>query len=326
MNRVLVTGATGFLGRSLVNRLAGNGNIVHALYRSEEKIRGWDNENIHFFNGTLDNRESLDRAMEGCREVYHLASFVGTWARDSTRIYEQNVGGTVNVLEAAGRAAADKIVLTSTAGVLGPSKGKPVTEDAPLSSNHFTHYDRSKAMAEEKTLEYASRGLPVIIVNPTRVYGPGNLSKSNALTDLVSRYVLGNWRLRPGSGSSIGNYVFIDDAVNCHLLAMEKGRPGQRYIAGGDNLSFDELFEILARVSGIERKLFTIPYGLMLAAAVTFQGAAWLTGWDPPIIPAFIRRYTRDWEFSSEKAKRELGYRPRSFEEGLRETIEWIRG
>lgn len=325
MNTVLVTGATGFLGKRLTMRLAYEGNRVHALYRSEEKIRGWEHENIRFFKGTLNDPDGIDRAMKGCRQVYHMAAFASVWARDPRFFYEENVQGTVNVLEAARKLGVEKLVFTSTAGVLGPSGGGLNTEEKPLPVVHLTHYDRSKAMAELKVQEYVSGGLNAVITNPTRIFGPGILSKSNALTMMIERYLRGKWRLIPGDGSGIGNYVYVDDVVEGHLLAMEKGQPGQRYLIGGDNLSFNDFFKILTEVSGVKHILYKLPVGLMMIIARGFLGIAWLTGRTPPITPAFVRRYNHNWEVSCNKARKELGYRPASFEEGLKKTIEWIR-
>jgi len=242
MNTILVTGSTGFLGRRLATSLAEEGNLVHALYRTDEKIRGWKHDNIRFFKGTLGDKNSIGQAMEGCRQVYHLAAFAAPWVRNPRVIYNENVGGTENILESARRLGVKKLVYTSTAGVFGPSNGELNTEEKQFNGNHFTHYDRSKAEAETKVMKYVAGGLNAVIVNPTRIYGPGNLSKSNSVTMMIEKYIRGKWRIIPGDGSSIGNYVYVDDAVNCHQLAMARGRAGERYIAGGENLTFNELF------------------------------------------------------------------------------------
>jgi nucleoside-diphosphate-sugar epimerase len=325
MKTVLVTGATGFVGRQLAIRLAREGNRVHALYRSEAKIQGWVDANIHFFRGTLGDPGSIERAMKGCRQVYHLGGLVSSWARDFNRYYEENLGGTVNVLESALRQGVEKLVYTSTAAVTGPSNGGINTEANPYSGKHLTHYDRSKAAAEKKVQEYSARGLPAVIVNPTRIYGPGSLSRANAVTRIISRYLDGKWRIIPGDGNSIGNFVYIEDVVHGHLLAMDKGRPGERYLLGGCNLTFNEFFEILASVSGIQRKLIRMPTFLMYFTAGGFLVLAHLTGWNPPITPAFVKRYGQNWAVSIRKAERELGYSPRTIEEGLNQTIAWIR-
>jgi len=325
MNTILVTGSTGFLGRRLATSLAEEGNLVHALYRTDEKIRGWKHDNIRFFKGTLGDKNSIGQAMEGCRQVYHLAAFAAPWVRNPRVIYNENVGGTENILESARRLGVKKLVYTSTAGVFGPSNGELNTEEKQFNGNHFTHYDRSKAEAETKVMKYVAGGLNAVIVNPTRIYGPGNLSKSNSVTMMIEKYIRGKWRIIPGDGSSIGNYVYVDDAVNCHQLAMARGRAGERYIAGGENLTFNELFVQFARVSGVKHWLFRMPVGLMMLAAGGFQVFARLTGWTPPIVPAFVRRYNHNWAVSDQKAEKELGYYPLSFDKGLEKTIEWIQ-
>ena len=325
MNAVLVTGATGFVGRQLAIRLAGEGQRVHALYRSEGKIGDWRDPGIRFFKGSLGDRGSLRSAMKGCGQVYHVAAYVSSWAKDPGIYYRENVEGTVNVLDTALDLGVEKLVFTSTAGVLGPSNGKGmITEDSPPPGQYYTQYDHSKAEAEKKVMEYFSRGLQAVVVSPTRIFGPGSLSTANALTRLIGRYLRGKWRIIPGSGKSIGNYVFIEDVVNCHILAMEKGRPGQRYLAGGHNLSFNEFFSVLEQVSGLKTKLYRMPAPLMMAAAGIFFSWGKLSGWNPPITPSFVRRYQHHWEVSVRKAEKELGYVPLRFEEGLRRTIEWL--
>jgi nucleoside-diphosphate-sugar epimerase len=324
MNTVLVTGATGFLGRQLALRLAQDGQRVHILYRSEAKLKGLEHENIHPFGGNLGDSDSIVHAMEGCNQVYHVAAFALPWAKNSQLFYDENVRGTEHVLFAAKKLGVEKLVFTSSAGVLGPSTGEPKTEETIFKGQHFTHYDRSKAMAEEKVIEYTDAGRSAVIVNPTRIYGPGYIGKSNAVTMMIVRYLQGKWRYIPGDGSSIGNFVFVEDVVDCHLLAMEKGRSGERYLAGSENLSFSEFFRKLAMVSGKEYRLFRIPVRLMTLAAAGMLVTARITGRTPPIVPDFVRRYNHDWLTSSNKAISELGYSPISIEEGLARTIKWF--
>jgi farnesol dehydrogenase len=326
MKRVLVTGTTGFLGNRLVRRLADGDSRIHAFYRSEEKIRGWEHENISFFKGSLEDQDSIESAMQGCEQVFHLAAFAAPWARDNSRFDRENVGGTVNILKSAIKQGVKRLVYTSTAGVLGPSNGQLNTEAKKFTGKHYTHYDRTKAMAEEMVREYTGKGLEAVIVNPTRIYGPGILNPANSVTLMIRSYVEGRWKIIPGDGQSIGNYVYIDDVIDCMLLAMKNGCPGERYLAGGENLSFNEFFNAIAKVSGVKHRLYKIPAPLMILVAGTMLGMAWLTGKPPRITPAFIRRYRQDWAVSTEKAERELGYRPIKFEEGLISTLEWMKG
>jgi nucleoside-diphosphate-sugar epimerase len=324
MKVAMVTGATGFLGRNLTARLAENGVKVHALYRSEEKIRDWNHENIEFFRGSLTDRDSLENAISGCDEVHHLAAYASPWARDNDLFYRENVGGTINILQAAKELGVKKMVYVSTAGVLGPSNGGLNTENKKFTGTHFTHYDCSKAMAEEKVKEFANSELQAVIVNPTRIFGPGVLSSANSLTVMIRAYLEGKWKVIPGNGQSMGNYVFVEDVVDCILMAMEKGKSGERYLAGGENLSFNKLFEIIATVSGKKYRLYRMPQWIMMLAAGLIQGTALLAGKAPRITPSFVRRYQHNWAVSTKKAEDELGYRPLRFEEGLKKTIEWI--
>jgi len=325
MNPILITGATGFLGKSLVMRLAGEGKKVHALYRTEDKIRDWKHKNIHFVKGTLGDVKSIDQAIRGCGQVYHLAALASPWSKDPEIFYRENVGGTENILDSALRHGVERVVFTSTAGVLGPSNDKLNTEEKQYRGDHFTHYDRSKELAETKVKEYIEKGQEVIIVNPSRIYGPGNLSKSNAVTYMIDSFIRGKWRIIPGNGSSIGNYVYVDDVVDCLIRAMIKGRSGERYLAGGDNLSFNDFFYTLARVSGKSHRMFHLPTVFMMVTARGMEYTSNLTGRTPPITPDFVRRYNHNWAVSSEKARQELGYHPIPIEEGLRKTIEWIK-
>jgi nucleoside-diphosphate-sugar epimerase len=325
MSNVLVTGATGFVGKQLALRLAGSGHKVHAMYRSEANINELEHPNIRLFKGTLTDLASIDNAMKGCDQVYHLAAFAAVWTRKPEEIYEQNVQGTTNILESALKHGVKKVVHTSTAGVFGPSGEKPNSEDNPIPETHFVHYDRSKARAEETINTYVRDGMDVIIVNPTRVFGPGKLGDSNGVTRMIRDYIKGKWHIIPGSGQSVGNYVYIDDVVEGHILAMEKGRTGERYLLGGSDLSFNEFFNILKEVTGSHYFLIKVPLFIGISIAAIMLTIAKLTGRMPLITPGLLKRYSHHWAVSSEKARSELGYDPVDFREGLRRTVEWLQ-
>jgi farnesol dehydrogenase len=324
MSTVLVTGATGYLGKQLALRLANSGHKVHAMYRSEGKIGGLEHENVWLFKGNLIDHSSIDKAMDGCDQVYHLAAFAAVWTRKSDMIYEQNVRGTVNILESALKFGVKRVVHTSTAGVFGPSGDNPNTEESPLSETHFIHYDRSKALAEQKIKAYVRDGMDVVIVNPTRIYGPGKLGDSNGVTRMIRDYIKGKWHIIPGNGRSVGNYVYIDDVVEGHILAMEKGLTGERYLLGGSNLTFNEFFNILKEVTGSRYFLIKTPLFIGISIAAIMLTMAKLTGRMPLITPGLLNRYSHHWAVSSEKAKSELGYDPVDFRKGLRRTVEWL--
>ena len=172
-------------------------------------------------------------------------------------------------------------------------------------------------------LEFVNRGMDICIVNPTRVYGPGLLSTGNAarITDL---YLKGKWRIIPGKGKAMGNYVFVDDVSEGIVLALEKGRTGERYLLGGENLSMREFFNAVIKISGRKRIMIPMPFFIILWIAQIMLIIAKISGWTPPFTPREIRRFRMDWRFSSEKAGKELDYKPIGFEAGMNNTIKWL--
>ncbi len=322
--RVFVSGATGFIGAQLVNRLLEMGIEVHALYRSESKTKWINKRGVTLFKGDILDRETLRSAMAGCKQAYHVAAFAGVWSRDPDSIYRLNVDGTMNVLEVAGENGVRRVVVCSTAGVLGPSDSRSANEETPAPEKFFTPYEASKLKMEKRILEI-NRDLPeVVIVNPTRVYGPGYLSESNGVTRMILQYLRGKWHFIPGNGRSTGNYVYVEDVVTGHLLAMEKGKPGNRYILGGDHLTYDELFHLVQQASGKRYRLWHIPLWIMLTVSFTMLSWARLTGMQPLIVPGLVRKFNHHWMVSSEKAVKELGYHPLTASEGISQTIRWI--
>ena len=196
-------------------------------------------------------------------EVYHLAAFASVWAKDDS-FSKINIDGTLNILNAAKKKESKKIVVTSTAGVIGPAIDGPVNEDTPRQVDFFTDYESTKYESELKIKEYVANGQHVVIVNPTRVYGPYPLNVSNSVTKLVRQYIAGKWKFIPGDGMSTGNYVYVDDVINGHILAMANGRAGERYLLGGEDATYHELFNAIADISGKKYKLYKMPLGVML--------------------------------------------------------------
>lgn len=324
--RYLITGATGYIGTQLAKKLSHDGHTINALYRSESKtseLRGV--KNVHLHKGDIMDQDSLRRAVLGCDAVFHVAAFAKPWASDPKTFYELNVKGAMNVFLAAQNVGAKRVVFTSTAGVISPSNGVASDESTPRKQDYFTHYERSKAKAEEKAGELTEEGMEIITVNPTRVYGPGLLSDSNGVTKMVKLYLEGKFKTLPGNGKSIGNYVFIEDVVTGHIKAMENGKPGERYILGGANVSFNEFFNLLSDITGRSSRMFHIPIPVINMAAKFMEFRANLTGSPPLITPPWVRKYLYNWELSSQKAKEELGYKVTPLTEGLQTTIDWIR-
>ena len=324
--KYLITGATGYIGTQLTKRLIAEGHTVHALYRSESKAKELRTlPGVAMQKGDLLDKPSLEAAVEGCDAVFHVAAHAKPWDKNPQTFYQYNSEGAVNVFEAAQQAGAKRVVFTSTAGTISPTVGGvPSGEATPRSVDYFTDYDRSKAQAEAVAVAMSGKGMEIVTVNPSRVYGPGLLSDSNGVTRMVKMYLEGKFRLLPGDGNSIGNYVFIDDVVEGHLAAMKHGKAGERYILGGSNASFNSLFEILSGLSAKQVRMVKVPLRVMKVAAHFMEMRANLTGKPPIITPPWVKRYHYNWELSIEKAKRELGYEPLGLEQGLAKTVNWL--
>jgi nucleoside-diphosphate-sugar epimerase len=324
MAKYFLTGGTGFIGCELALKLAEEGHKVNILVRNPEKNPRLKHPNFDFFKGDLEDQKVIEKAMENCDGVFHLAAFASVWSKNPRTYFDINVGATQNILHTAKEMGLKKAVITSTAGTLGPAILGPVHEDTSRLIDFFTEYESSKFISEERIKAFAAKeSMEAVIVNPTRVYGPGYLSESNAVTKMIIQYAKGKWRAIPGSGESSGNYVFVEDVVRGHILAMEKGRNGERYILGGENVSYNELFDIISDVSGKNYKLFKIPIGIMMFFANLQVAKNKVTGSPPLITPKWIRRYLYNWSNSSEKAKTELGYQITPLAQGIKKTLDW---
>lgn len=324
--RIFLTGATGFIGSVLMRQLINDGHIVHVLYRSASfnKVDLSHSKILHF-KGDLLNFSSLEQAMRGCEQAYHLAAYARVWAPDPLMYHNINVIGTRNVLQTALRLGLDKVVVTSSAATLPASEnGDPVNETA-VKKSFETQYARSKYLAEEEVRVFHQKGLHTVIVNPTRVYGPGLLSESNAVTKLIKWYLQGRWRFLPGDGSFIGNYAYVGDVAWGHQKAMKYGKSGNRYIIGGENISLRNFFQFIGHVSGKNRKLLSLPLPMVKTFAKAERWKADAFNLRPLITPQWIENYLKDSPLSSAKAKEELNYTITPMAEGLENTIHWLR-
>jgi len=322
---VFLTGGTGFIGEKLALRLADAGGMVHVLHRTTSDTRRLRHDRIRLFEGDILDTESIARAVRGCKQAYHLAAFAGVYAKNRQDVWEKNVIGTRKVIRAVLQEKVGRIVYASTAGVCGPCEDGCIDEETPLKTNFYNEYERSKSAAEEEVLETARSSGRIVLINPSRVYGPGRLTQSNGITRLIKRYLEGTWHIIPGNGSNIGNYAFVDDVVTGMEAAMEKGIPGERYLLGGMDASYDELFRTLVEVSGEKRFLVKLPESVMNVAAHFMVFMTDRFGGAPMITPALVRKYCRDWRVSSAKACRDLDYRITSLEEGLMRTVAWLK-
>ena len=324
--KVFVTGGTGFIGARLTEKLIESDHEVTLLARNPSMVPYAGNEKVTILKGDLSDRDLLKKGMKSCDWVFHMAAYAKPSYKDPSVVTGINVDGTVNVFEAALESGVRKVVFTSTAGTMSYSHdGMPVDEETNKNPELHTLYEKTKAEAEKIAVDYTAKGLDVVIVTPTRVYGPGRLSESNSVTRIIKLYMSGLWRINPGDGSSTGNYVYVDDVAEGHILAARHGRGGERYILGGENHSFSRLFDTIGTAAGKKRILVKLPAGLMKAIVKIITFFSGIFRISPPITRDFLDKYLRDWIMSSDKAVRELGYRITPLSEGVSKTIEWLK-
>lgn len=325
--KIFLSGGTSSIGGYVVKYLLEEGHTLHLLVRSMDRLDAiFKHEQIRLFEGDLSNCALLTEAMEGCDQVYHMAALAKVWLKDSKEFFDVNLTGTTNILEAARLSKVSKIVITSSAGVYGPSENGIINEGKNREMDFFNEYESSKALAELKIKEYyIEHGLDVVIVSPTRVYGPILFGIPASTNILIDKYINGSWRILPGTGKEIGNYAFIEDVAKGHLLAMERGKPGHSYILGGENCSYIEFFNYLSLLSSIQRKLYKVPLSFQNFFAYIQLFMAEKFGIVPSITPKWVAKGKFHWEVSSEKAVIELGYQITPLKEGLERTIEFFK-
>lgn len=322
----MITGATGYIGGALLDRLIEEGNTVHALVRNVGNAASLPAE-AKIFEGDLFDNNALQRSMEGVEEVYHIAAYARPWAKSASVYTQLNVDAAENVFRLAAKNGVRRVVFTSTAGVFGPSlNGDPVFEDMERRAPVHTDYERSKMKAEDMIRKLVQEeGHDIVVVNPSRVYGPGKQTDSNGVTKMIKLYLSGKFRFFPGDGNSLANYVFVDDVVNGHLLAMANGIAGERYALGGENASYKAFFERLSSVSGVSRQMFPMPQGILRTGAYFMKYRAEWLGIPPLLTPEWVDRFMEHWALSTEKAQQQLGYNHVSLEKGLKRTIDWLQ-
>jgi dihydroflavonol-4-reductase len=315
----LVTGASGFIGWHIARLLGERGHKVRALVRPSSQLRELDAETV---TGDLRDAASLDRAVVGCGLVFHVAADYRLWARDPRELYESNVEGTRNLLEAARRAGVDRVVYTSTVGCIGVPKDGLGDETQPVTLEEMSGaYKRSKFLAERVALDAAASGFPVVVVNPTAPVGDHDV-KPTPTGKIVLDFLKGALPAFIDTGL---NLVDVRDTAEAHLLAAERGRPGERYIVGSENLTLAEILQKLARLTGRKAPRVKLPYAVAYAAGVITTGWAWVTG-RPPLAPLDAVRMAKKKMFVSiEKARRELGFSPGAVDVALGRAVEWFR-
>lgn len=325
MKRVLVTGASGFIGSHLCRYLAENNFIVIALVRFISTNIELQHPNILQEKGDILDYSSLLRASKDCHSIFHLAAFANMWHRDPAMFFNINYIGTKNILEAAVNNKVERFINVSTSGVLGPSNGIPTTEQAIRSVPFFNKYELTKSDAEKLSFSYIQKGLTVICVNPTRVFGPGNLSVSNGVTRMIYLYHRGLFRTIPGHQERIGNYAFISDVVFGIYAAFLKGKSGECYILGGENINYQHFFETVSSITGVKRSMITLRSGVLVTTAKLIHTFAKVTNTPPFITAEWAVKFSYDWAFSSQKAIDQLDYKITPFREALILTVNFLK-
>jgi dihydroflavonol-4-reductase len=318
----LVTGGTGFVGANLVRELIADGHTVRVLARPGGDRRALAGCRVELLDGDLLDAASLRRAVTGVRHVYHAAADYRLWAPDPRVLYRANVDGTRQLLEAAAEAGAERIVYTSTVGAVGiPKDGTPGDETTPVTlADMVGAYKASKFLAERVADEWAARGAPVVIVNPSAPIGPWDV-KPTPTGQMILDFLAGRMI---GSVDTGLNVVHVRDVARGHILAARKGRAGQRYILGHENLSLLEIFRMLSTLTGVPAPRLRVPYAVAWAAAAAMEGVARVTRRPPRVPLTAVRMARKRMFFSADKAVHELGLPQTPAETALADAVAWF--
>ena len=322
MPYAFLTGASGFIGRHVALQLLHRGWSVKALRRSTSTHPMMDPLDVEWQLGALRNRDQVARAMEGCEVVFHVAADYRLWARKPVEMYESNVKGTVNVLQAAFDHRVERVIYTSSVGALGlTDDGSPADESTPVKLEDMVgHYKRSKFLAEREAERFVRMGLPIVLVHPSTPVGPGD-HKPTPTGKILVDFLCGRMPAYLDTGM---NFVDVRDVAEGHLLALEKGRVGEKYILGNRNMTLADLFRELHRISGVKVPTTRLPYGPVLAMAYLLQAVSTMTGHEPLVPLEGVRMARRRMYFDAGKAVRELGLPQTPLEKALRDAVDWF--
>ena len=315
----LVTGASGFIGRYVVQHLLARGRPVRVLVRRPEALPESARRAVEVVAGDVRDRAALARAVRGAHTVLHLAACARAWSRDPQEFLDVNVRAVGNLLQLAEAAGVERMVHVSTILTLPPYQRASVNGR----SQDPTPYESSKRIGERLVEAYAASGRHAAIVHPTRVYGPGPLHDANGVTRAIALYIRGRLRLRLADRDALGSYVHAEDVAEGVILAADRGRRGAHYVLGGENASFRALLDMVAGLTGTRRTVVALPPGLGLAVARATELWGRLGG-DFVLPPGWVRVLLEDRRAAIEPVRWELGYRPRPLSDGLRETIAWL--
>ena len=321
----LITGASGFVGSAVLRQLIAAGHTVRALVRPNSDRRNLNGMSVEIVTGDLTDRRSLDRALVGCSFLFHVAAIYKLWVPHPEEIYETNVTGTRNIMLAAANAGVKRIVYTSSVATLGLTlNGSPADESTPATLKDMVgHYKRSKFLAESEVKRLANEeGLPVVIVNPSTPVGPRDI-KPTPTGRVILDAALGRTPAYVDTGLNI---VHVDDVAVGHLLAFERGKTGDRYILGAQNMTLKEILTKLAKLTGRRPPKLRLPHNLVLPFAYLSETWSHLTrGGEPRVTVTGVRLAKKRMFFSTDKARRLLGFNPQPIQKALRDAVDWFK-
>ncbi len=323
--KMLVTGATGFVGSAVARKLLAKGHAVRTLARPGGDRRNLAGLAVEIVEGNLNDRASLDRAAQGCQTLFHVAADYRLWTRDPDAMIATNVTGTRNILLAAAEAGVQRMVYTSSVAVLAKNPdGSPADEDTPVTVEDMIGvYKTSKFLAEEQVRRLiAEHKLDCTIVNPSTPIGPRDI-KPTPTGRLVVEAASGRMPAFVDTGLNI---VHVDDVAEGHWLAFEKGQAGRRYILGGQNMTLREILAVIAGIVGRKPPKVSLPHGLILPVAYLAELWARLVSHKEPFATRDgVNQARKKMFFSNARAVRELGFNPRPAIDALRDAVEWFK-
>ena len=318
----LVTGAAGFLGSHVTRQLVARGDAVRVLMRPSSNNRAISDLPLEYVTGDLRDGASLERAMSGVKRVFHVAADYRLWAKNPQEIYDSNVGGTKNLLAAAKSAGIEQLVYTSTVATIAVDRPELPNEstDAKL-EEMIGHYKRSKWMAEQEVLEAARAGFPAIVAMPTTPVGPWDW-KPTPTGKIILDFLNGKM---PGYVETGLNFVGVEECASGHLLVSERGKIGERYLLGAENLTLKNLLDVLAGITGLRAPGMKIPHGVALGVAYVESAFSRLIGKEPQIPVEGVRIAQHKMFVDSSRAQRELGFHPGPVAAALERAVRWYR-
>ncbi len=321
---VLVTGASGFVGSAVARRLLERGATVRTLVRAESDRRNVHGLGVEVATGDLRDRRSLESACAGCEALFHVAADYRLWARQPQELYETNVVGTRAIMLAALAAGVRRVVYTSSVATLGArADGAPADEETPVAlTDMIGHYKRSKFIAEDEVRRLiAAESLPAVIVNPSTPVGPRDVKPTP-----TGRLIVEAARGRIPAVVDTGlNVAHVDDVAEGHVLAHDRGRVGERYVLGGQDMTLTEILTTVTAMAGRKPPRVSLPHGAVLPFAYLAEAWARLSGAEPFATVDGVRMAKKRMFFSSDKASTQLGYQARPAEAAHRDAVEWFR-